>query len=323
MIRPAGKNDVWQATGFFGYMASREAKAWRDHVIFEFAATDGDKLTVDAGSSKLSLEKLTEKDTRGEAKWKILEATGDAPKTSDALDGSQVNQAVQAFATLRCNDFTDDKKPADTGLAKPWLTLTAGAKGKSYTLLVGGSSGEDTWVKTADAPQIYAVKKFALERLAHRPIDYRDKTLVKAKETDLATVEVTNAGQTVSLEHVGEKWKGKNVDETKAKLLVGGFENLQAASFSEEKEPAKTGLGKPTATATLRLKDKSTVALKIGALTKDNLEYYVQKVGSPDVMMVKKFAVERFLKKPADLVPSAAAPHGPSPGPGPGLGKKR
>jgi hypothetical protein len=82
--------------------------------------------------------------------------------------------------------------------------------------------------------------------------------------------------------------------------VVSSFENLQADGFADEKDPVKTGLGKPAGQAVLHLKDKQTVTLKVGAATKDG-DYYVQKVGTPDVYRVKKYAVDRWLKKSADL----------------------
>ena len=42
------------------------------------------------------------------------------------------------------------------------------------------------------------------------------------------------------------------------------------------------------------------MTIKVGAATKDG-DYYVQKVGSPDVYLVKKYAVDRWMKKTADL----------------------
>ena len=313
MIRPVGKNAVWQATGFFPYMASREPKAWRDHLIVEFGSGDADKLTVEGGGAKLTVEKTADKTDKGQPKWKVDEATGDAPKTAEALDLEQVNGSVQALSALRAADFADDKKPEQVGLANAGVTLTVTAKGKTYTLLVGNASGEDVFVKTSDAPQIYTVKKFSLEQLTHKPIDYRDKQLVKAAENDLNAVEVSYAGQTVALDRAGDKWKARGItaDDGKVKLLVGAFENLQGSGFSDEKDPVKTGLKKPAAMVTLHLKNKSTVTLKVGSLTKDQADYYMQKGGSPDVMLVKKFAVDRFLKKPADLTTASANASGP------------
>jgi hypothetical protein len=311
MVRPAGKNEVWQANGIYAYMINRDAKGWRDHAIFEFAAVDGDKLTVDGSGGKLAVEKLPpEKDAKGDVKWKVVEGTGEAPKTSEALDLAQVNGAVQAVSTLRAADFADDKKPEDVGLAKPALTLTASAKGKSYTLLVGNTVGEDVYLKTAESPTIYTVKKFTAERLAHAPIDYRDKTLTKIKDIDLASIDLTVGAESLSLEHAGDKWKAKgkaSVDDGKLKPVVSAFENLSGSGFAPSKEPAATGLGKPSGTVALHLKDQSTVTLKIGALTKDGADYFVQKVGSPDVLLLKKYNVERFLKKASDLAPAATA----------------
>ena len=77
------------------------------------------------------------------------------------------------------------------------------------------------------------------------------------------------------------------VDDTKLKPALAGFENFTASGFSDEKEPAKTGLGKPSGRAVLHLKGKPTVTLTVGAATKDG-DYYVQKAGSPDVYLVKK-----------------------------------
>ena len=61
---------------------------------------------------------------------------------------------------------------------------------------------------------------------------------------------------------------------------MAGFDNLAASSFSDEKEPAKTGLAKPAGRAVLHLKDKQTVAITVGAATKDG-DYYVQKAARP------------------------------------------
>ncbi len=85
--------------------------------------------------------------------------------------------------------------------------------------------------------------------------------------------------------------------------MVTAFDNLAGGSVSDETDPAKTGLAKPAAVVTLHLKDKSTVTIKIGALNKEGSDYFVQRAGAADVMMLKKFQVDRFLKKPADLAP--------------------
>ena len=63
------------------------------------------------------------------------------------------------------------------------------AKDKPHTLWVGAEKGDDLFVATSDSPQVYTVKKFSIEHIARKPIDYRDKTIVKAKQADLQSVD--------------------------------------------------------------------------------------------------------------------------------------
>jgi hypothetical protein len=302
MARTPGKDDVWQSSGLFPYAVSKDPKGFRDHTIFDFAAQDVDKLTIESGGNKLVLEKqAADKDAKpGDvAKWKIAESTGNGPKTSDALDDTQVNGAIQSLATLHASDFADDKKRDDV---KATVIVTASIKGAAHTLTIGEPKGEDSLAVSGESPQVYSVKKFAVDRVAKKPIDYRDKTLVKAPEADIASLTITNGADSTTLTNASGKWTAQKgtADDAKVKPVVASFANLQADSFADEKDFAKTGLAKPTGDVVVHMKDKRTVALKIGAATKDG-EYFVQKTGSPDIYMVKKFAVDRFLKKPTEL----------------------
>jgi Domain of unknown function (DUF4340) len=303
MVRIDGKNDTWQASGLYPYAVGRPASGWRDHAIFALNAADIDKLSVEGGGSKLVLTR-DGADKGNETKWKIAESTGAAPKTDSELDLAQVNAVVQGVANLHASDFADDKKVEDVKGKGPSLTMTA--KGAPHTLWVGEAKGDDVYVATSDGPQVYTVKKFSIEHLAKKPIDYRDKTIAKVKEGDLASVDITTGGETTTLTQGKDgKWTASKgtADATKVKPVILGFDNLTASSFSDDKEPAKTGLAKPQGRAVLHLKNKQTVAINVGAATKDG-DYYVQKVGSPDVYLVKKFAVDRWMKKPADLTSS-------------------
>ncbi len=329
MVRPVGKDEVWQAANFFPYMTNREARNWRDHLIFDLNAADIDKLTVEAGGNKVTFEKIAAEGSTPtkdggaprppvEAHWKLTETVGDAPKAADVLDVNLINGAIQSLSTLRAGDFADDKKLEETGLDKPLIKITVAGK-KNGALLIGATNGDDTWVKSEANAQIYTVKKYSLDRLNRRPADFRDKTLVKIKEIDLDSIDLAVGGESLTLTYDGTNWKGKGkpTDDGKTKVVAGSFENLVGSGFAEEKDPAKNGLGaKGVSTITLSPKTKGpATVIKVGSLSKDGSEYYVQRVGSADIVMLKKFQVDRFLKKASDLTPSVAAPPG-HPGPG-------
>jgi hypothetical protein len=300
MVRVGDKKETWQASGLYPYTVGRAPSGWRDHAIFELTAADIDKLTVEAPGGKLVLSRDGgDKSKPNDAKWKIDSTSGDAPKTSADLDMTQVNAVVQGISNLHASDFADDKK-ADEEKGK--LAITVDVKGKTHTLYVGGEKGDDVYVATSDSPQVYTVKKYSIEHIARKPIDYRDKTIVKAKEADLTAVEITDGSDTTSLTQKDGKWTAAKgtADDSKVKPAIGGFDNFVADGFAEEKDPAKTGLKKPAGRAVLREKGKPPITISVGATTKDG-DYYVEKSGSPDVYLVKKYAVDRWMKKTADL----------------------
>jgi hypothetical protein len=307
MMRVPGKAETWETSGLYSYMIGREPRAWRDHTIFEFPAADVEQLTVEAPGQKLVLKKEAEeakdKPPADTGQWKIVETSGAAPKTQADLDVTQVNATVSGVASLKAGDFVDDKKRADVEGKGEALSVRVLVKGTTHTLFVGGEKGDDLYVATADSPTVYTVKKFSLGHVARRPIDYRDKTIVKAPEAELTSIEITTGGESTTLVQKDGKWttaKG-SADETKLKPVVSSFSQFVAGGFAVENEAAKTGLNKPAGTAVLHIKGKPAVTIKVGAATKDG-EYYVQKSGSPDIFLVQKYAVERWMKKPAELV---------------------
>jgi len=301
MMRVGDKKETWQAGGLYPYTVGRSPSGWRDHAIFELTASDIDKLTVEAPGGKLALTKEGGGDKPNDAKWKIVETTGTAPKTSADLDMTQVNAVVQGISNLHASDFADDKKVDEV---KGKLAITVDAKGKPHTLWVGGEKGDDVYVASSDSPQVYTVKKFSIEHIARPPVDYRDKTIVKAKEADLQSVDITAGNETTVLTQKDGKWAAAKgtapLDDSKVKPALGGFDNFVAAGFADEKDPAKTGLKKPSGKAVLHEKGKPPITITVGAATKDG-DYYVEKSGSPDVYLVKKYAVDRWMKKTADL----------------------
>ncbi len=312
MLRPAGKNEVWQASGVQKYAFAREVKMWRDHTITEFNRDDLGKLAVEADGQKVVLERITqtaeERKANKEPTWRVASSTVKV----DPLDDSVPNGILNAMVSLRAADFDDGAKAADVGLAPPRIKITATVKGQDTVLLVGNSKGDDNWLAIEGKPQIFLAQKYLVERLAQKPANFRDKTVVKAKQGDLVEIDVATGDSSMVLKHDGDKWtvQGKaDADEGKVKGIAAAFDNLAGTSFSDTADPKVTGMAKPTGTVTLKLRDKSQVAVKIGAV-KDGTDYYVQRVGSPDVVMVKKWAADRFLKKPADLT-KAATPQAP------------
>jgi hypothetical protein len=312
MVRVEGKDEVWQAVGSLKYEFDKEPSAWRDKSITTFTEGDAERLEVSSKSGgKIVLTKPTAKDGgAGGGEWTVAESSVKV----EPLDKTVGSGIVSTLYNWKANDFADSAKPADTGLDAPDNTITVGLKGgKKLTVLVGKKKGEDDYyVKTADGPQVFLVKKYNVERVNKRPIEFREKTMCNLNEGEITEVTVNRDKDSFTLvkqpgKTGNDAWKltkpaGVTLDASKVNAIVGAFKDWKATSFAEDNSPKATGLVKPTATITAKSNLKgSGCVLKVGAELSDKQNTFVEKTGAADVFTVPKWSLDRVLVKVDDL----------------------
>ena len=326
LVRIAGSDAVWQAGELYASAWKRDAKAWREHGIFELKADEVQKVTMKGGGAQATLERLPAPAVEAgkpapaginDAKWKVTEGDGKYVKPGMEADATLVNRLVQGLASLRANDFLDDAKPEETGLAAGapgQIEVSVTIKdGKTAGVRIGAQKAEDFYVQTLDAPQIFTVKKWGLEQVAHLPQDLGSKVLLTIKADQLDQITVTQGTDVVALKAADKTWKADKVadaDEGKLKSIAESFADLTGTGFLAPDAPERASLVKPRATVTLKPKAGTPVVLKIGDVRGE--EVAIEKAGA-DAMWVKKFQVDRFLKKPTELGKDKAPPPGAMP----------
>jgi hypothetical protein len=311
LIRVEGKNEVWQAVGSIKFALDKDAAGWRDKSITTFDQNDAERLeVVSKTGGKIVLTRGGTGDAAAPADWKVVESTVKVEPFDKAVPGDMVS----ALYSFKANDFADGVSDADSGLAAPELTITVGLKGdKKQTVVVGkkkAGSEEDYYVKRADAPQVFLVKKYNLERINKRPIEFKDKTMCNLATEDITQVAVNRPSDAFTLakdpkKSGDEAWKlsrpaGVTLDPGKVTNIVSAFKEWKAASFAEDTSPQSTGLAKPSATVVATAKGKSCT-LKVGAELPDKQNVYVASAGSPEVFVAPKWSVDRVLVKLDDL----------------------
>jgi Domain of unknown function (DUF4340) len=225
----------------------------------------------------------------------------------DKPDNTVAAGVVSTLASLKASDFADSAKPAETGLDSPALTVTVGLKdGKKVTALVGNKKGDEDWyVKNAELPQVFLVKKYNIERVNKRPIEFKDKSVCDIADPDLVEIAVSHGAESYTLVKEKGTWKATKppkfeVDPSKVTNVAATFKDLKATAFAEDQSPKANGLGKPAATVVA--KSKTTIcSLKIGDETKDKQSYNVQSIASPDTYLIPKWSLDRLLVKTADI----------------------
>jgi hypothetical protein len=323
LVRVEGKNEVWQMIGSNRWHFDRDPSGWRDKSITTFNSDDAERLEVvtDDGN-KIVVTRQPKGDAGVSNPWKVASSTGKV----EPFDPQVANEMVTALYAFKANDFADGAAPADTGLDKPTLTVTVGLKGgKSESVLIGKKKNEeDFYVKRAADPQVFLVKKYNLERVNKRPIEFRDKTICNI--ADATQVTVSAATDSYALVKDPKKsgddaWKitrpaGVTVDPSKAADIAVAFREWKATSYAADASPKTTGLAKPSITIAASGGGKSCL-IKVGAELPDKQSRYAQVGSAPEVYVIPKWTVERVAKKVDDLKKkdgtSASATPPPSP----------
>jgi Domain of unknown function (DUF4340) len=312
MIRPAGSNDVWRASGITKFLFDKGPSDWRDKGIVTYLAADVEKLDVAAkDGAKISLKKAGTKQG-SEDKWAVASST----VKIDTLDNGVPNAMVQALSNWKTNDFADGVTLAAAGLEPPALTVTVGLKGgRSVIIFVGGKKGEDElYVKKADAPQVFLVKKYGADKVNKAPIEFRDKTLCDLAADDVAGIAVSAGDRSYTLVKSGSEWKATKpakleLDGAKATPIAGAFKELKGTAFADDQSLKDNGLAKPKLIA-VKGKGKGAAAgcaIRVGDETKDKVSYFVASGKGTDVYLAPKWSLDRILVKPDDLKKSGGA----------------
>jgi hypothetical protein len=306
-FRLPGKNEIWQASNLPRWAFDRDVASWREKSITTFNATDVETLTIkNKAAGSISLKK------DGEGKWSVVSSS----TPIDTLDGTTADGVISTMTGWKAADFADGAKLAEVGLENPHNTVVIGLKGgKTLTALLGnkksdGKGDEDTYVKLADGPQVFTVKKWGVERVDRRPVDFKDKTLCNLGEGELGEISVSNGKEGYTLARGTGKddaWQATKppkftLDTSKASNIAGAFKDWKATGVAEDLSLAANGLDKPRAEIKAVSKDKKkTCSLKIGNENKDKTSVVAQVAGKSEPLLVPKWTVDRVLVKLDEL----------------------
>jgi hypothetical protein len=311
LVRVEGKDEVWQAVGLMKYNYDKDPGGWRDKSITTFEEPQAETIeVVSKAGGRIALKKPPKPDGGADTEWSVVESTVKV----EPFDKTVAPGIVSALYSWKTNDFADDAKPADTGLDAPDVKVTVGLRGGAkHTVLIGKKKGdEDYYVKTEDKPQVFLVKKYNLERILKRPIDFREKVICNLNEGEIVEVDVARDKESFTLVKDAKKagdeaWSlkkptGVTLDPSKVSSILSAFRDWKAAGFADDHAPKSTGLDKPQATVVAKSNVKgSGCTFKVGSESSDKQNYHIAKPGQPEVMVVAKWAADRILQKVDDL----------------------
>lgn len=295
MLRPADRDQVYQAVGSLSYAFDRELKNWRDRTIVSFTQDKTRSLRVTTPDGTIALGRADAK-----ADWKVQES----PTAITALDTAAVTRLLNTLSSLSAFEFADGAKPAAVGLASPRARIEVELEGgTTHTLLVGNSAKEDHWVKARGKDQIYKLKQHAIDSLVLRPIDFRDKTVLALDTAKIASVSFHKLDGDTKLtltakDGVWHRGADKVEDPKNVKSAVDTLASLKAEGFARQ-GAAELGLDRPAWRITITLDDGSSSVLTIGSVDRDGTRG-LRRAGEEVIYTVRKYTVDQIVIDPAD-----------------------
>lgn len=152
MVRKAGTDGVFAASGYSSFLYTRDAKSLRDNEILKLDDAALTQVVVTNENGEYSFKK------DGEV-WKGTLKD----KPIDRFDDAKVKDLVRAFKTLTAEDYADGKSEADTGLDKPAATVVFNRKeGDPVKIEIGKTAtGESRYLRKPGTPQIFVISSWA------------------------------------------------------------------------------------------------------------------------------------------------------------------
>jgi len=249
--RPAGATDpVWHVNGDLRVLFDKVTAEWRDRSVITFTPADAREIAVDTRDGEHLVVRGEESPTPPAPhlprKWTVVRSSRDIP----VIDEWVPNELVKTMSDLKASDFADGITPAAAGLDPPALAITVTLNsGEKDVLLIGKAAGADeSYVKTAEGPQIFRVKAFNIERLAQRPIQFRNKLLCPLSDADIDDITVKNGADSyaVAREPGTQSWRataprGLRVDPAKVAPLASAFRAWRAPHIAEGRRASEVG----------------------------------------------------------------------------------
>jgi hypothetical protein len=253
----------------------------RDQNLMRVQSDMVDRITLEApGGQKIVLGR------NGEEWVRKVEKQNDTPVSSGAA-----NKLLSDLTTMKVERFVADVAGdlKQYGLDAPIATVMLSSYSTEGTpetkpgerplarLFLGKFEGDAGYAKLDDEPFIVAVPASIREGIWTDPLQWQELKIQELKGDDVASFEITRAGQPALAfdRDKDKKWKLAKgdgvVSQGAAESLVNTLANLRAVRWAGATAAAAQGLDKPNVIIQFTLADKKTGKLTVGSNTPEEM----------------------------------------------------
>ena len=236
--------------------------------------------------------------------WKLkapIQETGDQSAIQDYLDGVTLefsHETVKKGAGIDWKIY---------GLANPAGTLSFKINnGQELKIDVSSSKNfaGDSYVRVQGEDQVYLASSTWLTRLDKKPLEFRDKRILKKSAAVVQSMKLIRSGESFVLEKKNGLWTVPEnptwkLDQTRCDELVYLLNTVKIVEFSKEgaisaADLKNFGLNKPELSVEVELKEKQKWKALFGTTPKKDV--FVQTFEPSRVLKITPVDMEKFLK---------------------------
>jgi len=258
------------------------------------------KIAIKARSGEVELR-------RSEGKWVITDEDKDYPVDKVALD-----RLLEKVETLERGDLVSENSEkqslfqVDSQGTEVQIFDESGGTLAHFFLGKTGPDFFSTYVRKEGSDKVYVVAEYLRSFFDKPARSWKDRSLIRAEKDQVAGFTISRPDQPdLTVERDGEGWKITSPEEAPGDKkaidrIVNSFKNMLASSYSEETDPAVTGLDEPQLRLTVRLTDHTTREILFGNEV-EKKGYYAKRGSDNWVFIAPKYRYTNLNKTFEDL----------------------
>jgi hypothetical protein len=240
---------------------------------------------------------------KGDDDWELKEPVSYKANASNVT--SLLNNLKQLKVTEQIAKAADSYDKWGVSDEKGLRAVFKKGQDTVFEAFFGESGSRGQMTRLADKEGVYAIKGYSKYLYARDAAGWRDKTIFKFEDKDVAKVTIENENGTFTFERTGSTWTGKvkapkaatakdieDFKPSKVDDMLRAYKSLSASAFGDDKKLADVGLEEPKATVTIELKDGTgKYTLSVGD-TAEGTNRWVKASGKDTIFSISSWSAD-------------------------------
>lgn len=269
-LREAGADTVFRVSRSLRHLFPTDRARWIQLRLVDAELEDVAKVRLElVGAEPYELVPAEAGD-----EWAI--ADPDRLPSRFRFDGPGALRLARTAVTLRAKELVEDPPPADqTGLEAEHDRVVISTGDADHVVHLGATAEDDTvWARVDGRDAVFRLHAFQADTLRTPLVELRDLRVLRFDPERATGLELAWSGERLAFERgPGGEWapagdapppENLDLDPLAVQRTVASLAALQAQGIDADVSPARAGLDRPSAVATVILDDGSTAMLELG-----------------------------------------------------------